>query len=316
MLERQLIEMERTLQSLADDQVGFLADAQLAKVAQRRQLLDQFAAIAHRRRAMSLRKNAFGCWGGIAKSNVESAMVPAMELLQAQVAAFEEALLESRSQIEAYEQTRALLRVECCSELEAEVTALKVELKALQAQVDTSEEQRKVLETELARFEAERASLQSKLTSGLQQCGELQANLFEVQEIASARQRQVRTFDKALIRIKRTSCSSTLTFEGLSQLVQLQQTIKQLEKDKDRLKLEKEAKATELALSRIEWERDNATQLVLYLIALSKMKAVPFACDCQYMRNAADIFVVLAVGSECEGKIFGAGVGRGEATTR
>ena len=316
MLERQLIEMERTLQSLADDQVGFLADAQLAKVAQRRQLLDQFAAVAQRRRAIWLRKNAFGCWDGIAKGKTESAMVPAMELLQAQVVAFEEALVDSRSQIEAYEQTRALFGVERCSELEAEVAALKVGHKALQAQVDTGEEQRKVLETELARvteLEAERASQQSKLS---QQCGELQANLFEVQEIASARQRQVRTFEKALIRIKRTSCNSTLTFEGLSQLVQLQQTIKQLEKDKDRLKLEKEAKATELALSRIEWERDNATQLVLYLIALSKMKADPFACDCQHMRSAADIFVVLAVGSEREGKKFGAGVGRREATTR
>jgi hypothetical protein len=54
----------------------------------------------------------------------------------------------------------------------------------------------------------------------------------------------------------------------------------------------------------------------MYLIALSKMKADPFACDCQHMRNAADIFVVLAVGSEREGKKFGAGVGRREATTR
>ena len=49
--------------------------------------------------------------------------------------------------------------------------------------------------------------------------------------------------------------------------MQLQQTSKQLEKDKDRLILEKEAKATELALSRIEWERDNAAQLVLFLTA-------------------------------------------------
>jgi cell division protein FtsB len=57
-------------------------------------------------------------------------------------------------------------------------------------------------------------------------------------------------------------CSSTLTPDGLLQLTQLQQTIKQLEKDKDRLKLEKEAKATELELSRIEWQRDSATQLV------------------------------------------------------
>ena len=98
-------------------------------------------------------------------------------------------------------------------------------------------------------------------------------------------------------------CSSTLTPVGSLQLTQLQQTIKQLEKDKDRLKLEKEAKATELELSRIEWQRDSATQLV------SKMQAHD-CVDWANIRLASDSFVVLAVGSERAGSVFEAGGGR------
>ena len=203
-LETQLLEMEQTLQSLSDSQVGLLADEQQAKVEHRWQFVAHFLAVAHKRRAISIRENAFGCWAGIVKHKVEATMVEAMELLQTQVAAFEEELLDSKGKIQGYEQKLEALQ----SVAEGDTSQKKqsgsqeaIDLSPLDTCDQPPREGHDALLSQArarcSELEAERASLQNEVASRLQQYGELQGKLLQVQEITSARQRQVNTNDRS-----------------------------------------------------------------------------------------------------------------------
>ena len=91
---------EQALQSLAAEQRVLITDAR--KQATNSQLvhhLSNFRKHSRARSAMSLAAAVFGCWSAAVKFRLEQAMLDAMELLQTQVAAFEQELTQSKAWI-------------------------------------------------------------------------------------------------------------------------------------------------------------------------------------------------------------------------
>ena len=102
--EHQLLIAEQSLQSLAAKQRSLLADAhRQASNEQRLRVLVRFAENLQKRSSNSLVASAFGNWMGAVKERLETAMAEALQLTQAQLAACQQELANSKQDIQKFE---------------------------------------------------------------------------------------------------------------------------------------------------------------------------------------------------------------------
>ena len=332
-LQEQLMVTEQGLQSLAAEQRLLITDArQQASTAHLGRSVSNFAKHSKARSDRALAAEVFGCWSGAVKLRLETAMVEAMELLQAQVSVFEQELTISNAQLkelrphvsaesagslesesflldsssalavaESYERKLAgmsgmftgkqrdalltqatkdeeshrfsdkdainltclevpepridaeelLLAKRRCENFEISIAELEEERGRLLAQNAELSEQCKVMRAKLAEITEEPPKSESNSSTLLelealctesqqqalqssQQCANLQKELFDVQEVASARQQLV---------------------------ADLQHQVKQIKKEKERLRADNESRFTAQELKRLELERGHVAQM-------------------------------------------------------